>query len=384
MGLRESPQPGSAWLFFAGNHGSTLGIGDWVRSFSEILGVHELTLHVSGRLDASRPTLVLEEFSAASSREALRRHADRTSQRLVLLLSEFMTLDSHGHLVLNPFEQWTRTLRPSIQLLRHPKATVRSEVGRTMYMARRAAGLEMVLKTVQFDAIVCGHPEISGQLTEVLANWGVPCPKILDVYHPVLAEHIWQPRRLRPVGDGLIEDAALFADDLPGRTKGPYWRFGAPVVIQGFDTPYRRRLRRLIARGSQLTIQAQQMGNLAVDEHSGASPYWGFDPVIPRSADWPFSSPFRMLRAHRMGLIPVSMSSWWPGDKSIWASFALKVEAPFHESIGALAADLLTGGEMLAVGFRRQSEAMKAESEGAVARWSEFLSAPAPSGVSVK
>ncbi len=57
------------------------------------------------------------------------------------------------------------------------------------------------------------------------------------------------------------------------------------------------------------------------------SPYWGLDLVIPRSPDWPYLSPFRLLRAHSLGLIPVMLTSWASKDSSPWDSFVLRVES---------------------------------------------------------
>ena len=317
--------PRGSASFFVGNHGSTQGIGDWIRNFAKILDAHGWNLTVASGLGHADLVVVLDEFSGPFFAESFVDWSRRrpSSSTLLVALSEFMSVGKDGHLVLNHFEHWSRELRFTRGMMKHPVRGVREPLGRSRYLRRRAVGLERVIKSAAIDAYIVGHHAIGMQLLDLHARWGLPAPVILEVDHPALRAGIFETQ----TPDGLnrlfaeAEPALDFDDDFMPSTPMADSRFATPMAVQGFTTPFRRSLIRAMTRmGANFVTMSD-----AQNWRSKPSSYWGFDFVIPRTSGWPYTSPFRLLRAHQVGLIPIALESWWPEDESAWRDLCVQV-----------------------------------------------------------
>ena len=308
--------------FFVGNHNSALGIGDWLRNFGKIFEWHGWELLISSRVDQADFVVVLDEFSNSDFTNAfIRWSKDRPEgSKLIVALSEFMSVRSDKKLCLNTFEHWTRELRPNRDMIKRPHRAAIEPLGRSRYLAKRAAGLERVIREAKIDMFAAGHPAISEQIQHVSTIWGLDLPPVADVEHPALIQGIWNPSGggLRVPNTGH-ELATSFNDDLGQSAASNSTRFALPVAIQGFSTPYRRRVVREMANAGIRFSEA-----LTDQGEPDRKSYWAFDFVVPRTNGWPFTSPFRLLRAHSLGLIPIGLESWWPEDHSNWRLLCLQ------------------------------------------------------------
>ena len=307
--------------FFVGNHSGTLGIGDWLRNFGKIFEWHGWELHISSRVDQTNLVVVLDEFSNPDFTDAfIRWSKDRPeNSRLVLALSEFMSIGSGKHLRLNSFEHWTRELRPNRGMIKRPQRAISEPLGRSRYLAKRAVGLERVIREARIDTYITGHPAIALQLQDLHHLWEIEFPPVVDAEHPALIQGVFS----RPLTDSSQspQSAVSFCDDLGESSYINSSRFAFPVAIQGFTTSYRRRMIR------ELTRSGIHFAPLSAIQGGGTvSNYWGFDFVVPRTSSWPFTSPFRLLRSHSLGLIPVGLESWWPEDETNWRRLCLAAD----------------------------------------------------------
>ena len=313
--------------FLVGNHQSVAGIGDWVRVIGRAFGAEGLDLGVSSSVGPQGFNVILDEFSATPQIDALLRAQDdeKDAPKTILALSEFMGLDSGGGLRLNPFETWSAGVGLHGGRLDRTARGIGVAASRERYLRKRAAGLQDVLQRARIDLALCGHPEIVHGLAGACRRWNISCPPTLDVLHPTMSDGVWEAPSGTSRSVGLSSPAAQFTDDLAEGSRGGLacqYEHLMPVVGQGHDTPFRERVNRRLRLMGVPSVRIPELRIRPPD-----SPYWGLDLVAPRTPGWPYLSPFRLLRAHSLGLIPVMLTSWAPKDGSPWESFVLRVES---------------------------------------------------------
>ena len=362
------------WNLFLANHLSTDGVGDWSRVLSQILSSMDIALRLTSTLDPQANTIILDDFSERASVEQFESLVTerRGRGKLVLAMSEFPSLSTSGHLRLNHFEGLKDGIGIGRTWLRHPMRETKSGASRHLYMRRRAKGLERILRSNSFDAMIVGHPAQRVSMQEILSKWGQPLPPILDVHHPSAMTPVWKAGTQSDFG--VTQEAAYLADDTTGPGGLPTWRFRFPVIFQGFGTPFRDRQRKKLARQLRRTYGADPSLFRMLGSGQFHGQYWGIDPVIPRSSRWPYLSPFRILRSHTMGLIPVAAEGWASSDNSVWRQTVLTLDSP--KDLGDLVNALILGDESIAKSIGHLRDCLSLNVAGPVVQWRDLVHVP--------
>lgn len=277
-------------IFIAyGNHATSLGIREIVHSLLSSLK-SDFSIELTRELKSNCVNILIDEFSHPFDVAAIKKTKELYPKtRIVIAATEFVTpIKVFGVEIAKTFDFFEN---PAFWMLfsRNPTPILKQAI----YLRRRYLGFVGALKYC--DLLAAVHPHILPSVSELLDQFEIGLPAPVSFYPQIGSLSAKQLERL--------------------------WNLPVGFTMSGTPTPYRNRITASLIRNFKRvgwttpiykylpfepandTVFSTDTGYLA--EYRGNSPDYLFNINPPQSANWPYSSPMRILRAILLGQIPV-------------------------------------------------------------------------------
>ena len=287
-----------------GNHLSYVGIGEILFTLMTYFSRRH-RVHVSESIVPNAINIIIDEFSTTAKADYIKRtRENHPKTRYILMATEFITEISFLGLVFgktfNFFDPWEDCSQIADLLAYRLRLRPRQP-----YMCTRYLGFVRALGVA--DLVLCAHPLIPATMRLLPGGCAQPRVPPLTLYPEIDCESLINDRRLYRLPAGVVMTGTL----TPFR-KRIVMRMLKTFHRAGIYTPFYQHITFDQSPGPQFDGVGVDLG-YDEPEQSDAEPrqapqavknfLYNLNP--PQRANWPYSSPMRILRAILRGQIPV-------------------------------------------------------------------------------
>ena len=288
-----------------GNHRSLVGINEIIYTlyscFSESLSV---TLTRSLKPDCIN--VLIDEFASSADIIAIEKTKELyPNTKIVIVATEFVTPVSLLGVELLKTFNFFGNLRDWYVLL---GGTVRTLVGgMPPYMGMRYHGFVRMLKYCDLLAVV--HPAILPLVSQMVGELAPHLPSPLMVYPRISSLSTLQQNRFAdlPVGFTMTGTQTRYRREILRKLTKAFKRFGWYAAVYKnvpFEVPTTT-ISSANDKKARASSEFSDFPGYLRAQYNLASPEYLFNFNPPQTADWPYSSPMRILRAIMLGQIAV-------------------------------------------------------------------------------
>jgi len=288
-----------------GNHRSLVGINEIIYTLCSCFS-ESFSVALTRSLKPDCVNILIDEFASSADIIAIEKTKELyPNTKIVIVATEFVTPVSLLGVELLKTFNFFGNLRDWYVLL---GGTVRSQFGgMPPYMGMRYRGFVRMLKYCDLLAVV--HPAILPTVAELVDEAATHLPPPLMVYPRIDSLSTLQQNRFAdlPVGFTMTGTQTRYRREILRKLTKAFKRFGWYAAVYKnvpFEVPATT-----ISSANDKKARASSESSAFPDylraQYDLASPEFLFNFNPPQTADWPYSSPMRILRAIMLGQIPV-------------------------------------------------------------------------------
>jgi len=273
-----------------GNHTSSLGIREVVHSLLSSLQ-NDFSVKLTKELKSNCVNIIIDEFSHPYDVAAIKKAKELYPKtKIVIAATEFVTpISVFGVEIAKTFNFFETPALWTVLLSRNPTPILQQAI----YLRRRYLGFLRVLKYC--DLLAGVHPQILPAVSKLMDQFEIDLPAPVSFYPQIGSLSAKQVERLcsLPVGFTMSGTPTPYRNRITAGLIRNFKRVGWTTPIYKY----------LPFEPPDDTVFSTDSSYLA--EYRGNYPGYLFNINPPQSANWPYSSPMRILRAILLGQIPV-------------------------------------------------------------------------------
>lgn len=291
-------------IIVIGNHASYVGIGEILYTLVTYFSARYRT-RVAGSLVPDQINVVIDEFAIRARVDLIRQmKVAHPKTQFILMATEFVTpIRLLGVSLGETFNFFA--LREDYRHLLHLLAHRVRLTEQPPYMYARYRGFIEMLGTA--DVVLCAHPGIANTMQLLPGDLGNPTAPWLTLYPEIDLDRLARDQRLFRLPAGVVMTGTLttFRERVVSRMLNAFRKAGV-------STAFYQHVRFDQSRALRINDQEPDFGyeEIDIEDQAGSQAADGVRNFLynlnpPQRANWPYSSPMRILRAIMLGQIPV-------------------------------------------------------------------------------